>query len=95
MTKTGSSSPIPIFENEDEERDFWAKHDATEFFDETGEVAESLVYTGPPRRLLRQGVELRLEPASAQQLSRLAKARGVRVEDLVHHWVTERLNHEG
>ena len=25
--------PIPYFKNEDEEREFWATHDSTEYFD--------------------------------------------------------------
>ncbi len=57
MPKTKKPSNIPIFENEDEEREFWATHDATEFFDETKEVTEPLVYTGSPRKSMRQTVE--------------------------------------
>jgi hypothetical protein len=29
----GKIKPIPKFRNEDEERDFWATHDTTEYFD--------------------------------------------------------------
>lgn len=86
---------IPLFENEDEEREFWARHDATEFFDETEEATEPLVYTGPALRSSPQAVALKLEPGSVRRLSRLAKARGLRVGDLLRIWVAERLAQKG
>ncbi len=94
MPKTKKPSRIPTFKTEDEEREFWATHDATEYFDETEEVTEPLVYTGSPRKSVRQTVEVPLEPACVRRLNHIAKARGLRVEDLLSLWVAERLAHE-
>jgi hypothetical protein len=92
--RRAKTSQIPHFDTEDEERDFWATHDSTEFFGQTEEVSEPIVYRGPPRRGSRPSVEVKLEPASLRRLSRLAKTRRVRVEDLLQRWVADRLANE-
>jgi hypothetical protein len=40
--------PIPDFKTEDEERDFWAAHDATDYFDFTKQVHLDLSKLNPP-----------------------------------------------
>jgi hypothetical protein len=53
--------PVPDFESEDAEREFWAKHDSTEFID----------WQSAERRQLRS-----LEPVrSAQALSPMYRSR--------------------
>ena len=36
--KQNKIKPIPRFENEDQERDFWATHSSTDYFDMRNEV---------------------------------------------------------
>jgi hypothetical protein len=63
---------------------FWDTHDLTEFEDELEEVTE-LVFE-------RQTViPLHLEPAQAQALSEIAKAKGLAEAELIHEWVLERI----
>jgi len=47
---------LPVFKNEDEERDFWATHDATDYFD----TAKGIKIKLPNLKLSNEQISLRL-----------------------------------
>ena len=59
---------IPDFKNEDEERDFWAKADTTEYFDFSKAKKVSFPNLKPSKRL----ISLRIEEALVEKAKRKA-----------------------
>jgi len=49
MSKKTKPKPIPNFASEDEERDFWATHDTTEYFDTSQTVELDLSKLKPSK----------------------------------------------
>lgn len=86
---TEKKSRIPKFANEDEEREFWATHDATGYFDETEEVAEPLV--GPHRKKL---INFRIEEEAIERLKKLAERKGMGWQTLMRSLIYEGLEDE-
>jgi predicted DNA binding CopG/RHH family protein len=81
---------IPQFANEQEEAEFWATHDATEFLDETASVDEVFVDARPPKKQ----ISLRLDPDVIDTLKGIAAQKGVGYQTLIRIWVMERLTQE-
>lgn len=82
-------SRIPKFANEDEEREFWATHDATDYFDETDEITEPLV--GPRRKKL---INFRIEDDAIERLKKLADRKGMGWQTLMRALIYEGLEEE-
>lgn len=80
---------IPEFANEDEEREFWATHDATDYLDETEEMTETLV--GPRRKKL---INFRIEEDAIERLKKLAERKGMGWQTLMRALIYEGLEHE-
>ena len=81
---------IPEFESEDQERDFWATHDSTEY-----------VNWGRARRLMfgnlkpsTKTISLRLPEALLQELKLLANKRDVPYQSLLKIFLAERVEQE-
>ncbi len=83
-------SKIPQFASEQEEAEFWATHNATEFLDETEAVNMTFVDARSPKKQ----ISLRLDPEVIRQLKVVATNKGIGYQTLIRMWVMERLNQE-
>jgi predicted DNA binding CopG/RHH family protein len=81
---------IPQFASEQEEAEFWATHDATEFLDETEPVNTTFVDARPPKKQ----ISLRLDPEVIEQLKVIAARKGIGYQTLIRMWVMERMGQE-
>jgi len=64
---------IPVFKNEDEERDFWDTHDLTDYFDMS--KAERVMF--PNLKLSTESISLRLPEWLLARIKELANKRDV------------------
>lgn len=78
---------IPRFKNEDEEREFWAKHDTTEYFDTSKPIQLNLT------KLKRstKSVTVRLPEALIRTLKMLANKQDVPYQSLLKMFLTEKV----
>lgn len=83
-------SKIPQFASEQEEAEFWATHDATEFLNETEAVEVTFVDARPPKKQ----ISLRLDAETIESLKAVATQKGVGYQTLIRMWVMERLARE-
>ena len=81
---------IPDFKNEDEERDFWNKHDATDFID----WGKAKKVTFPNLKLTTKTISLRLPEYILDELKMLAHKRDVPYQSLIKIFLKERINKE-
>jgi len=81
---------MPRFKNEDEERDFWATHDLTDYLDQFEEVELDLSQLRPSTR----PITIRLPEALLDTLKRLANKRDVPYQSLMKIFLAEKVNEE-
>lgn len=84
------SKPIPKFQSEDEEREFWATHDATEYLD--WERAERAIF--PNLKPSTKTISLRLPESMLSELRQLAHKRDVPYQSLIKMFLRERIDKE-
>ncbi|HVT60464.1 MAG TPA: BrnA antitoxin family protein [Thermoanaerobaculia bacterium] len=82
--------PIPKFSSEDDEREFWATHDATEYVDWSRAQAASFSRLKPST----QTISLRLPESLVEGLRVLANKRDVPYQSLLKIFVAERVEQE-
>lgn len=82
--------PIPKFKNEDEERNFWATHDTTEYFDTNKPVELDLSELKPSTR----SVTVRLPESLLLALKSLANKKDVPYQSLMKVFLAERIKEE-
>ena len=82
-------STIPDFNNLDEERDYWNTHSLADHWDEFKPVDVTFAAN------LTEGITVRFDPATLQQLRTKAKSKGLGATSLIRMWVMERLANEG
>jgi predicted DNA binding CopG/RHH family protein len=82
--------PIPKFESEDEEREFWAKHDSTEHLDWSR--ARPAVFSR--LKPSTQTISLRLPESLLENLKMLANKRDVPYQSLLKIFLAERVEEE-
>ena len=82
--------PVPEFRSEDEERDFWARHDSTEFVDWRAAKRQKFPALKPTLRT----ISLRLPVAMIEDLKVLANRRDVPYQSLLKVFLAERLERE-
>ena len=75
---------LPQIDSIEELAQFWDSHDLTEFEDELEEVTEPVFER-------ETAVTIRLMPAEAQAVERLAESQGIPNTDLIYQWVREKL----
>lgn len=80
----------PSFASEDEERKFWAKHDATEYFDWDRAVQPKLTELKPSTR----SISLRLPLSMLEELEVLANQMDVHYQSLMKIYLAERIESE-
>ena len=81
---------IPEFENEDEERTFWATHDSTAYLDWS--QAESVTF--PKLKPSTKTISLRMPESMLNQIRVLANKRDVPYQSLIKIFLQERIDAE-
>ena len=81
---------IPEFEDEDEEREFWATHDSTEYLDWS--QAEQTVL--PKLKPSTKTISLRLSESMLNELRLLANKRDIPYQSLIKVFLRERIDSE-
>jgi len=81
---------IPYFKNEDEEREFWATHDTTEYFDTSKPV--KLIF--PNLKPSTETISLRLPRIMLDQLKRLANNKDVPYQSLIKIFLGQKIKEE-
>ena len=80
----------PTFKNEDEERDFWAEHDSTEYIDWSG--AKRAIF--PNLKPSTKTISLRLPESMIEELKLLANKRDVPYQSLLKIFLAEKIEEE-
>ncbi|RME86615.1 MAG: hypothetical protein D6770_11500 [Anaerolineae bacterium] len=82
--------PIPEFQDEDEEREFWATHDSTEYL--AWENAKRVRF--PDLKPSTRSISLRLPQSMLDEIKNLAHERDVPYQSLIKVFLRERLDEE-
>jgi predicted DNA binding CopG/RHH family protein len=85
-----SLQPIPRFESEEEEREFWATHDSTDHLDWSRARPVSFSRLKPSTRT----ISLRLPESLIESLKILANKRDVPYQSLLKIFLAERIEQE-
>ena len=80
----------PKFKSEDQEREFWAKHDSADFVD--WKKARRAAF--PNLKPSLKTISLRLPESMLQELKLLANKRGVPYQSLLKIYLAERIHKE-
>ncbi len=81
---------IPKFKNEDEEREFWATHDSTDYIDWSKGKKVVLSKLKPSIKT----ISLRLPESMLEELKLLANKRDVPYQSLLKIFLAERIEEE-
>ena len=81
---------IPIFKSEDDEREFWANHDSTDYID--WDRAKSVVM--PMLKPTTKTISLRLSGSILDKIRLVANKRDVPYQSLIKIFLTERIDEE-
>lgn len=81
---------IPIFNNEEEEREFWANHDSVDYID--WEPTEKIVF--PNLKPSSKTISLRIPENILEELKMLAKKRDVPYQSLIKMYLKDRIDKE-
>jgi predicted DNA binding CopG/RHH family protein len=81
---------IPAFRTEDEEREFWATHDSTEYVD----WSKARVVRFPNLRPSSTAISVRLPDTLLTELKLLANERDVPYQSLLKVYLADRVNAE-
>lgn len=84
------TKPIPEFESEDAERDFWAEHDSTDFVD----WSQAARVTMPALKPTLKTISLRLPVALLAELKLLANRQDVPYQSLMKTYLADRVRQE-
>jgi len=90
MKKSKNLKSIPKFKNEDEERNFWAVADTTQYFDMDHPVKLDLSQLKPTT----ESISLRLPGFLLMRIKELANARDVPYQSLMKIFLAERVEKE-
>jgi len=81
---------IPTFKNEDEERDFWATADSSEYFDWS--KAEEVIF--PNLKPSTETISLRLPQYLLARIKELANGKDVPYQSLIKIFLADRVKQE-
>ena len=84
------SKQIPKFKNEDEEREFWATHDSTDYIN--WEKAKKITFSNLKPSVKK--ISLRLPETMIEELKLLANKRDVPYQSLLKIFLAERIEKE-
>lgn len=88
--KNKQIKPIPKFKSEDEEREFWTTHDATDYFDMSKPVEMDLSKLKPST----ESISLRLPSFLLMRIKQLANKKDVPYQSLMKVYLSERVEQE-
>lgn len=83
--------PIPRFKSEDAEREFWATHDATDYFDMAKAIRNPVF---PNLKPSTKSISLRLPEYLLDRIKQLANARDVPYQSLMKVFLADRVKKE-
>jgi predicted DNA binding CopG/RHH family protein len=81
---------IPNFKDEDQERDFWAKADSSEYFDFSKPIELDLSNLKPST----ETISLRLPTFLLARIKELANKKDVPYQSLMKIFISDRINQE-
>lgn len=81
---------IPKFKNEDQERDFWATHDTTEYFDMSKPIEMDLSSLKPST----ETISLRLPQYLLARIKEMANFKDVPYQSLIKIFLADRVKKE-
>jgi predicted DNA binding CopG/RHH family protein len=87
---TPKRKPLPSFSTEEQEREFWATHDSSDYVDWSTAPKRSFPNLKPTLRT----ISLRLPEAMIGQLKVLANKRDIPYQSLLKQFLAERLQQE-
>lgn len=82
--------PIPDFQNEDEERNFWAEHDSADYID----WSKAKKTTFPNLKPSTEAISLRLPVSMLNNLKVLANRKDVPYQSLIKMFLDEKIRKE-
>ena len=85
-----SKAKVPEFDNEDQEREFWATHDSAEYIDWQKAKLVKLSSLRPTTRT----ISIRLPEAMIERLKMLANKRDVPYQSLLKMFVADKIEQE-
>lgn len=85
------SKKIPRLKNEDEEREFWSTHDATDYFDWNNAVVNPIF---PNLKLTTKPITIRLPEWLIHEIKSLANVRDVPYQSLIKTFLVDRVKKE-
>ncbi len=88
--KNMKKNRIPQFRTEEEERDFWASHDSTEYIDWSKAESVTLSNLKPSVR----SISIRLPEIMVEELKLLAHKRDVPYQSLMKIFISEKVKEE-
>jgi predicted DNA binding CopG/RHH family protein len=83
--KNVNLKPIPVFKNEDEERDFWATADTSEYFD--FQKSNETIFTN--LKSSRESISLRLPTPLLSKLKLIANRKDIPYQSLIKTYLAE------
>jgi len=90
MKKNKKIDPIPKFKNEDEEREFWATHDSTDYLDQFKPVKLDLSELKPST----ESISLRLPSFLLDRIKQIANFKDVPYQSLMKIFLAEKVKEE-
>lgn len=81
---------IPVFKNEDDEREFWAVHDSSEYIDWT--KSNHAVFSN--LKPTTTTISLRLPQHILEKIKMMARKRDVPYQSLIKIFLNEKVNEE-
>lgn len=90
MKKNKKIDPIPRFKNEDEEREFWANHDSTDYLDQFKPVKLDLSDLKPST----ESISLRLPSFLLERIKQIANFKDVPYQSLMKIFLAEKVKEE-
>jgi predicted DNA binding CopG/RHH family protein len=81
---------IPKFRNEDEEREFWASHDSTDYMD----WSEAKEFIMPNLKPTLKTISIRLPEIMIEELKLIANKRDISYQSLMKMFLAERVEQE-
>ena len=92
---TTAKKPIPMFDSEDEEREFWATHDSTDYVDQSKAERVEMPKLNPSiAGLPDKAVSITLPQSVIDDLKVLANKRDIPYESLMKIYLAERVEQE-
>ena len=81
---------IPKFKNEDEEREFWATHDSTDYVDWS--KARHVIF--PNLKLTKRPISLRISTSLLAKVKAVANKRDIPYQTLMKQYILEAVEKE-